>query len=119
MRQKRTVRASSVWARRGVWLGWAIYYSVARGDYDGPFLSRIKSTQHTSRGAHAYGQLLSRAHVSGEHRGRREVHLSLRQPGRGVLRPLGGSPREKQHHKDQSPPKRPAGLGGPGQSLLL
>src|SRR5215212_7872801 len=25
MRQNRMVRASSVWARRGVWLGWAIF----------------------------------------------------------------------------------------------
>jgi hypothetical protein len=37
MRQKRTVRASSVWARRWVWLGWAICCSFVRGDYDGPF----------------------------------------------------------------------------------
>src|SRR5215210_2366834 len=36
MRQNRTVRASSVWARRGVWLGWAICCSLVRGDYDGP-----------------------------------------------------------------------------------
>ena len=28
VRQKRTVRASSVWARRGVWLGWAISCSL-------------------------------------------------------------------------------------------
>src|SRR5215217_5634817 len=48
MRQKRTVRASSVSARRGVWLGWAICCSLVRGDYDGPFLSRSQSTQHTS-----------------------------------------------------------------------
>src|SRR5829696_1444175 len=36
MRQKRTVRASSVCARRGVWLAWAIFFSLVRGDYDGP-----------------------------------------------------------------------------------
>src|SRR5829696_9199964 len=36
MRQKSTVRTSSVWARRGVWLGWAIFRSLVRGDYDGP-----------------------------------------------------------------------------------
>src|SRR5215208_1965970 len=48
MRQKSTVRASSVWRRRGVWLGWAIFCSLVRGDYDGPFLSRDQSTQHTS-----------------------------------------------------------------------
>jgi hypothetical protein len=30
------VRASSVRARRWVWLGWAIRCSFARGDYDGP-----------------------------------------------------------------------------------
>ena len=33
---KSTVRASSVWRRRGVWLGWAIFRSLVRGDYDGP-----------------------------------------------------------------------------------
>src|SRR5215203_4548513 len=49
MRQKRTIRASSVSAKRGVWLGWAIFCSFARGDYDGPFLPRSQSTQHTSR----------------------------------------------------------------------
>src|SRR5215211_2364333 len=48
MRQKRTIRASSVSAKRGVWLGWAIFCSFARGDYDGPFLPRSQSTQHTS-----------------------------------------------------------------------
>jgi hypothetical protein len=26
-----------VWARRGVWLGWAIFRSLVRGVYDGPF----------------------------------------------------------------------------------
>src|SRR5829696_2506679 len=36
MRQKRTVRASSVSRRRGVWLGRAIFFSLVRGDYDGP-----------------------------------------------------------------------------------
>ena len=36
MRQKSAVRASSVWRRREVWLGWAIFRSLVRGDYDGP-----------------------------------------------------------------------------------
>jgi hypothetical protein len=36
VRHKRTVRASSVWARRGVWLGWAISCSLWWGDFDGP-----------------------------------------------------------------------------------
>jgi hypothetical protein len=34
--QKRTVRASSVWASPGVWLDRAIFRSLVRGDYDGP-----------------------------------------------------------------------------------
>ncbi len=36
VRHKRTVRASSVRARRGVWLGWAISCSLWWEDYDGP-----------------------------------------------------------------------------------
>jgi hypothetical protein len=34
--EEHSVRASSVWARRGVRLSWAILCSLVRGDYDGP-----------------------------------------------------------------------------------
>src|SRR5215212_8361158 len=75
MRQKRTIRASSVSAKRGVWLGWAIFCSFARGDYDGPFLPRSQSTQHTSR-----DNLL----------GKRASHARLRGGGQPHARRVGG-----------------------------
>jgi lipoteichoic acid synthase len=58
-----------------------------------------------------YPELLPRAHVPGEHQGRREVHLPLRQHGRRVLRPLKRSLRAQQHHRsaergeDPGPPQ--------------
>lgn len=46
------IRASSVRANRRAWAAWAIICSFTRGDYDGPFLSRTESTQHSSSGVY-------------------------------------------------------------------
>src|SRR5215210_782013 len=99
MRQNRTVRASSVWASRWVWLGWAICCSFARGDYDGP-LSTL-NPRNTHLAGWGYGGCLGGCFQG--YRGGAMQHLGYELPRISI-------PRTPMNRGARGPSIRPTGF---------